>query len=274
MNSDVYSFALRSAMDEIQNLCPDVIGAFIFKEDGEIVTCSGIASEQTVTRIFDAFGDIFERSNSIGGVDGITINGSHGKAIISRVENFYMAVATSGKADVNYVNTVTRVLISSILKLINKICPAPLNDKTTTTAIVSETVATLQPQESEESFSETVPVEEKTVENVEAATIGTETSASQLIVENLTGLKARFPLRSNFVHVDAETFSRWTEIYGESKIKEVEIETASGKSIRCNVKPIKDTNYAGKGVILIPNKIQLILDVKKGEPVLVKPVIN
>ena len=63
-------------------------------------------------------------------------------------------------------------------------------------------------------------------------------------------------------------------MYEDRKIEEVEIETYGGKSTRCKLNPIKDAKYEGKGVIQTPEKIQTILEIRKGELVRVKPVIE
>ena len=37
MDNEVYSFALKNTLNEIQNICPDIKNSFMFKKDGEIV---------------------------------------------------------------------------------------------------------------------------------------------------------------------------------------------------------------------------------------------
>jgi hypothetical protein len=68
--------------------------------------------------------------------------------------------------------------------------------------------------------------------------------------------------------------SQWEELYEGRKFEEVEIGTFDGKTTQCKVKPIKGSKYEGKGVIQIPEKIQLNLEIKKGELVRVKPVVK
>ena len=58
------------------------------------------------------------------------------------------------------------------------------------------------------------------------------------------------------------------------KIDEAMVETFGGKSVRCKLKPLKNAKLEGKGVIQIPEKIQQMLNVGKGELVRVKPVIE
>jgi hypothetical protein len=66
----------------------------------------------------------------------------------------------------------------------------------------------------------------------------------------------------------------WNDLYGDRKIQEVDLESLDGKAARCKFKPIKDSKYQGKGVIQMPDKIQLTLDASKGKLVMVKPVVN
>jgi hypothetical protein len=89
-------------------------------------------------------------------------------------------------------------------------------------------------------------------------------------VENLGGLL----VPSDTVRIDSEILSQWEKLYEDKKIEEVEIETFDGKTTRCKVKPIKDSKYEGKGVIQMPEKVQLSLEIKKGELVRAKPIIQ
>jgi len=66
---------------------------------------------------------------------------------------------------------------------------------------------------------------------------------------------------------------QWEEFSGSTRIDQVEVETFGGKTTQCKVKPIKDSKYEGKGIIRMPEKIQLNLEVRKGELVRVKPLV-
>jgi hypothetical protein len=63
-------------------------------------------------------------------------------------------------------------------------------------------------------------------------------------------------------------------MYDDREVEEVEIATFGGKSVRCKVKPIKDAKSEGKGLVQIHEKMQSALEVRKGELVRVKPVIE
>jgi hypothetical protein len=98
----------------------------MFEEDGEIIAGGEDISEKTIKRVGDSFNGIMEKADAIGGVEGIVLEGSKGRVNITSMNDFYLLTATSKKADMKYVNTVTRVLIPTILKLLEKINPAPL----------------------------------------------------------------------------------------------------------------------------------------------------
>jgi len=122
------------------------------------------------------------------------------------------------------------------------------------------------------------PVEETVLEEpketVEAETkrepLFSEIPVSQLIVENLGGLL----VPSDTVRIDSEIMAKWEELYEGIKIEEVEVGTFDGKTMRCKVKAIKDSKYEGKGVIQMPEKLQVALEIKKGELVRAKPIIE
>ena len=269
MESDVYSFALKETLNEIRNVCPDINNAFVFKENGEVVASDEKTSEKTVTRVMDAFDGIFEKAASIGNIGGVTLECSKGRVNVSLInDDFYLLTVTSKKADINYVNTVTRVIVPTVLRLLEKIHPAPLKSSEVSPEIE---LATSEIEEPVEQAEETITPEEETLEEkIKPEPLLPETPVNQLIVENLGGLL----VPSDTVRIDKEILSQWEELYEDKKINMVEIETFDGKTTTCKAKPIKDSKYEGKGIIRMPEKIQLTLEIKRGELVRVKPVID
>jgi len=264
MDNEVYSFALKSALNEIQKICPDITSAFLFGEDGEIIVGDEKTPEKTMISVVDAFDGVFEKADAIGKVEHITLEGSNGRVNISCVNDVYLVTVASKNADVNYVNTVVHVLIPTVLKLIEKISPIPLKSSETLLMPKNEPKPMVEP--SEEIFEEHSETLEREIKPEPSA----ESSANQLIVENLGGLL----VPSDTVRIDSEILGQWETIYEGRKIEEVEIETFDGKTVRCKVKPIKGSKSEGKGVIQMPEKVQLALDIRKGELVRVKPVIE
>lgn len=292
MNNNVYSFALKSTLDEIQGVCPDVSHIFIFK-DGEILAKGETTNEKTANRTIDAFDAITERADAIGGVETVTIQGANGKVNISCINDFYLTTVLSKTADEKYVNTLTRVLIPIVIKLVDNVHPAPANDETLTVNLEpAEDEATAEEEAAEEKEAENMEdykvepaqeeittteptAEEQETQEEEKAEVNNETllpqpPVTQLIVENLGGLL----VPSDTVRIDKSVITEWNDLYGDKKIEDVDIETLDGKTTRCKFKPIKSSKQEGKGIIQMPEKIQLTLEATKGELVMVKPVVE
>jgi hypothetical protein len=273
MDTEVYSFALKNALNEVRNVCPDITNAFMFREGGEVIAGDEKTPEKIVVRGVDAFDSILEKAEAIGGAEGITLEGSNGRVSVSNVNDLYLVTVTSRKADMNYVNTVTRVLIPTVLKLLEKISPTSLKNSPppvetepniSTVKKFKEPPAELSQETIEEKPKKTVEPEIKPEQSLP------ESPVNQLIVENLGGLL----VPSDTIRIDSEVLSQWEELYEDKRIEEAEIETFDGKTTRCKVKPIKDSKYEGKGIVQMPEKIQLALEIKKGELVRAKPIIE
>jgi predicted regulator of Ras-like GTPase activity (Roadblock/LC7/MglB family) len=126
MDSEVYSFALKTTLTEIQNICPEIKNCFIFKEDGGIIAKDEDTSKEVAEQVLDSFNRIMKDAKSIGGIEGLTLEGSKSRVDISLMSDVYLFTITSQKADMAHLNTLTRVLVPTILKLLDKINPASL----------------------------------------------------------------------------------------------------------------------------------------------------
>ncbi len=290
MSNDVYAFALKNTLDEIQIACPDVSNTFFFK-DRKILAKDENTNEKTVNLTINAFDAMAERTDAIGGLETITIQGANGRVNIACMNDFYLATVLSKRADEKYVNTLTRVLIPIVIKLVDKIHPASTDDETLTVnaepaedevaeeAVAEEDVDSAEDYEDvsvEDETTITEPPEEQEIsEEEETAEVDDEPllpdpPVTQLIVENLGGLL----VPSDTVRIDKPVITEWNDLYGDKKIEEVDVETLDGKATRCKFKPIKDSKHKGKGIIQMPEKIQLTLETAKGELVMVKPVVE
>jgi predicted regulator of Ras-like GTPase activity (Roadblock/LC7/MglB family) len=276
MNDEVCAFALKNTLNEIQNICPDIKNAFIFKEDGEVIAGDANTPEETIVRALNALDGIFDKADSINGVEGITLEGNKGKVIVSCMNDLYLATVTSGKADMKYVDTVTRVLIPTVLKLAKEFNPTSLKNNPTPSRTESDLkpgFSTYKSSEPEEESAEESLVErprQPLEPEIKPEAPLPDPPVNQLIAENLGGLL----VPSDTVRVDNDTLSQWAELYEGRKIEEVEVETFDGKTARCKVRLIKEKKYEGKGIVQMPEKVQLVLEIKKGELVRVKPVVE
>lgn len=260
MDNEVYTFALKNTLNEIRNICPDILHAFIFTDSGEIIAGDKSPHERTMVQVVDAFDSILERADKIGGVKYITLEGSNGRVDVSHINDIYLVTVTSKKADINYLNTVTGVIFPTVLKLLEKICPAPLKNTPPLSSTKQETPATEEVEEEKPTKKELEEIAKPQIEP----------PVNQLIVENLGGLL----VPSDTVRIDSTILSQWKELYENEEIEGVEIETFDGKTIKCKVKPIKNSKYKDKGVIQMHEKMQIALEIKKGELVKVKPAIQ
>jgi hypothetical protein len=216
---------------------------------------------------------MLEKAKAIGGVEDVTIEGINGRLNVSSLGEVYLVTVTSKQADLEYVNTMTHVLIPTVLRVLEKFSPSPLN-KNSPTPNVEPEEPNIERNEEPETKNVVEPETEKHEEQSEptekSENILLEIPINQLIVEDLKGLFAH----SDTVRVDTNIIEEWNKLYEDRTIEEAEIETFGGKSTRCKVKPIKESKLDGQGKILIPSKVQLTLDVKKGELVRVKPAVE
>jgi predicted regulator of Ras-like GTPase activity (Roadblock/LC7/MglB family) len=280
MNNNVYAFALKSTLDEIQSACPDVSNTFIFK-DGKILAKGETTDENTANLTINAFNSITERADSLGSLETVTIQGANGRVSITCMNDFYLTTVLSKKADEKYVNTLTRVLIPTVVKLVEKIHPTSADDETLTVEpepaeeeAAEEDAESAEADENEPAEEEepatTEPTEEQETPEVDDEPLLPEPPVTQLIIEDLGGLL----VPSDTVRIDKAVITQWNDLYGDKKLEEVDLETLNGKTTRCKFKHIKDSKHKEKGIIQMPEKIQLTLEVAKGELVMVKPVVE
>ena len=291
MSNEVYALALKSTLQEIQNACPDVTSNFIFK-DGEILAKTKNTDKATAIQTIIDFNAMTERADILGGLEAVTVQGTEGKVNIAAMNDFNLTTVSSKQADEKYVNTLTRVLIPIVIKLVEEIQSAlpetNTNDEATPTLepepveeeVTEEVVDEFEPEEVEAFQPEAVDEEaamRKLYEEPEPIELEVdnepllpEPPITQLIVENLKG----FRVPSDTIRIGQEVIDQWNELYSEKKIDEVEVEALNGKSTRCKYKEIKKSKDSGKGIVKMPEKIQLTLEIASGELVTVKPIVE
>jgi hypothetical protein len=259
MDSEVYAFALKNTLDEIQKACPEIKNAFVLDQNHTIIARDENTTEETLSQAVEALNEMFGKADAIGGVDDLTIEGINGRMNVSRMDEIFLVTVTSRKANLDYVNTVTHVLVPTVLKLIEKLNPGPLKNN----LIEPEQKLETEPENSTVEQAETP--HEESMEKIVA-----EPPANQFLVEEMKGLLSP----SDTVRIDNSVIEKWNEFYQDKTIEEADVETFGGKSVRCKVKPIKNAKLEGQGKVQIPGKMQLVLDIKKGELVRVKPVVE
>ncbi len=308
MNNSVYASALKNTIIEIRNICPEVVSSFVFK-DSELIADDGSASVEKINQVIVALNSVGKEAKTTGSLRSVRIEGTKGILNLSCMDKFNLTTVLSRKADEDYVNTLTRVLVPTIIKLVdeiqisspkiqpetkekpnlieelpqkdNKIQQRPSQEiaKAETSSIVKveppaneevEIKENLVNEPNPENELEAPSIEEKSNIESENGTFLSEPPVTQLIVEKLSGIL----VPSDTVRIDKEIIEKWNELYEGKNIQLVHIENINGKSIQTKFKNIKSSKYAGKGVIRIPNKIQVELETSKGQLVIIKPVIE
>lgn len=261
MSNEAYSFALRNALTEIRNVCPDVQTSFLFDKEATIIAGDAETPEATTEKVVKSLEGILEKADTIGGLNSLVIEGSKGNVHISCVNDLYLTMVTSKKADMKYLKTVARVLIPTVIKLLDNLSPTPLRQ-------LPPSHDLLEPKIEEELQEEIEEEESKEVEEEPMPDL--ELPSNQLIVESFGGLL----VRGDTVQISEDIMSQWEELIDDKEISLIEIEAFNGKARQCKFKTLDNSKLENKAVIRIPEKVCQILDIKKGELVRVKPIIT
>jgi len=266
MSNETYAFALRNALTEIRNVCPDVQTSFLFDKEANIVAGDAKTPEATMERVIGSLEGILDKADTIGGLDSLIVEGSKGNVHITCVNDMYLTMIASKSADMKYLETVARVLIPTVIKLLDNLGPTPLRH------LPPPSKPLWEPEEEtkEEEREPQEEIKKKERREVEEEPKELEIPSNQLIVESFGGLL----IRNDTVHISEDIMSQWEDLLDGKEINTVEIESFNGKTNQCKVKTLDDSKLENKAVIRIPEKLCQTLDIKKGELVRVKPVIT
>ncbi|MGD0070040.1 MAG: hypothetical protein ABSB71_00565 [Candidatus Bathyarchaeia archaeon] len=266
--TEAYSTALQTIIDEFKNISPEITNTFIFKKNDEIVASNETTTEDQIKKLIAAFNNVADQAETIGGIETLTIQGANSQLNITSMNNRYLATVSSRAADQKIVKTLTRILVPTVVKLVDQIAPELADN---------ELPQTTKPED--KLIEEIVSPVEETKHNEQAPDASASFSSelflpeppvNQFMIEKIGGLL----VPADTVRVDSEVIAKWNDLYGDKQIAQVHIETLEGKKTNCKFKPIKETNHNAKGIIQIPEKILQALQTSKGKLVIVKPVIE
>lgn len=266
MNKEIYSFAMKNALNEIREINKSIKCSFIFNSEREIIAEDEKSSKYDIKSIMENLEEIFEKIDVIGGLNYLEVKGKNGTfKIFNLNEDSYLALTVEEDANTQLIETTVRVILPTLLRLLEKLAPTHL------TPAPKKQEEKIVEEELNENKME-IEEKEKTEPELELESepIEPEIPVNQLIVDTIGGLL----VRSDTVHIDASIISQWNETLDGKDIEMVEIETFDGKTVQCKVKEIKDSKLSGKGIIKIPEKLCKNLEIKRGELVRVKPVIS
>ena len=277
MTTGAQVVAIQTALDEIKRVSPDVLTTFLFDPKGEITAKDDDTDSLTAHHAAEVFGALAEKADAIGGLESVTFFGSHRRMNISRLHDSCLATVSPRESDEKYTSTLTHVLVSTILRLADNF--SLIQEQEPISQLTAPELPADPAGDSEESLgnqmdsSEGTEPESETRQpepELEYQPSSTETPATQFIIERIGGLL----VNPDIVRIDNQAILQWQELYGDKEITEVDVETLNGQTTRCKFKPIKDSKLEGKGIIQVPQKIQLTLQTSQGELVMVKPVVD
>jgi chemotaxis protein histidine kinase CheA len=282
MNREPYAIALDTALTEIQKAYPGIHHSFLFTNTGSMISKDPETDQETIDNVLEAFEELKEKTEAIGGLKNFSATTEKGKLIISSLDDMYLVLATSEKADETQIHSIKDVILPIILKSVEQISSTHLQTPPETEQEEEKIEETEEDTDEEPEETEQEPEEEIEEETEEAEEAEEEQEEEpeeepslekELIVDVLTGFFA-----GDSVKIDAETLTEWTnEASGKGKTKvpidHVRVETFAGNSTLCKVKEISDGRMKRKNKIRIPEKICTTLALRKGDKVKVKPLL-
>jgi hypothetical protein len=259
----IYSVSLKTAIDEIRNITPEVSCAFIFRQDGEVIAQDDTADPTTVQEAIQFFNETSCRVNAVEDFENLTIRGSSGQVNFSACTNgFYLATVSSKMVDEKTLFALNRVLLPVVIKVIQQLSQNSEVKEILTAETKSEEAKneeTVEEIESEVSFTQPQRIEP----------VLPDAPVHQFMVEKIGGLL----VSSDTIRIDGEVIASWDKLFEGKAIEYVLIETLKMKTFKCKFKPIKEKKNTTKGIVQFPERILQMLDVSKGELVMIKPVI-
>lgn len=242
MNRDPYVSAINNALTEIQKAYPAITHSFIFTNDGSIVTDDTEIDEETLKTVLESFEPLKEKAKAIGNLTSLTINGQNGKLTLTNVNDTYLGLIATDKADENQIHFITHAILPPLLKTLKTYGPSSLQQNAS---------------EAPQNIPQNVPSHLQTP------------FAKTLIVDPLSGF-----FDGNAVQVDEETLIQWSENKeAKGNVDQVKIETIDGNSSICKVKKITVRNLQGKERVRVPAKICNQLKLSRGDKVNISPNI-
>lgn len=269
MSHDEYAPALKSTLNEIKNVCPDISHSFIFGEGAIVITQDDETNQSSAIKAANTLNELITEAENIGGIKSITIQTEKNRVNLTATNDFYSTTIADKTVDRKYVTTLNQILIPTVIRLVDE-----LNKEAPTNIILDteQPEPTPETAENEKKTKKKQPKEEivSIDEELEPELFFPEPTATQFIIENAGGLL----IATDTVHIDNAVVLQWKDTYENKKITAVDIETLTGRTTRCKYKPIKGKKHNGKGIIKIPKKIQLTIQAQEGELVMVKPVVE
>ena len=143
MSEDMYANALKTALTEVRNICPEVTRSFIFNKEGKIIAETTQDTETSTEKAINSFQNLMEKAEIMGGINTFLVNGNKGMVQFSRINDVYLALSASKKADMAYIQSVARTIIPTVMKLLENIVSTSLKSVSPSQNMVAETLTGL-----------------------------------------------------------------------------------------------------------------------------------
>ncbi|MCW4024648.1 MAG: hypothetical protein NWF01_06390 [Candidatus Bathyarchaeota archaeon] len=239
-------FALRTTVVEIKKLEPCLQNIFLFQKDGQVIAKDDQTRDEQVRALADFFGALLNRAENVDALTDLSLAGSKSTLNVCCIGDLYAGTVFSRETDQKTVKALTKITLPTIIKLVDQIAPI-----------------TQLP------VSQELPQENSTPQPVQDSVSLPKVPVNQFIVEKIGGLLTP----QDTVRVDSITVEGWFNLYSNQEIREVNLESISGKITRCKFKSNKNQKQLS-GTILVPEKIMSALKVGRGELVMVAPVVE
>jgi hypothetical protein len=263
MEENLHDLEQTKALNEIKDASKDVSKAFLFGK-GNILAKDEQVKEEEAKKTIEAFEEINERANVIDGIRSITIQGANGRVDITRINDYFLTTVASKEATDENMNNLTRVLAPSII-----------NRTKEKTQSIKQPPNETAPQSNLEQKQTVETAPSLSSEQTESTILDLpEPEFTEFTVDQMGRLDV-ISASHDIVRLDMITVGRWTDLYGEKKIRRITLKSPSnGKTIQCKFEPIKESKDSRRDTALIPEMLLRILQIKKGSKVLIKPVIE
>jgi hypothetical protein len=277
VTTEACTLALKSTLEEIKSVCPEVSNTFIFKPDQTIIAQDATTEETTLAQdAVKAFAALNGKAKgAAGGLDSATFLGVNSQVRLVRANRMFFAVVAKRSADEKILTVISRVLAPALLKTLQAVQPELAESETESNHAEGQEIRISNEPRTKYSSNKAESATNETPQVTQAYNepVLPDAPVTQFMVETLH--TNRLMGASDYVRIDSQTIETWKDMFGNKKIDEVQIEdTRTGKQQRFKFKPLKDEKLEGKGVIQIPEKAQEALRTKKGALVKVKPVIE
>ena len=254
MDTETSALAFRTVINEIKHTCPGISTIFILNENQQVITQDQNTSNELVDCTTETLTALTKTASIAGGVESLTCSGATEKINLTRYENNYFVTFSSNETDEKALGTLARVMVPSMLKLAQEVAITRKETSAVTPKPNAPTPMTAAPTRTRPQISD-VP-------------------ASEFVVENISGINI-ISSSADTIQVDRALIGQWKELYGDKHIEYATVEDVkTRKRLRCKFQPIRNEKLDGQNVVLIPNRIQKKLEIKKGATVRIRPVIE